>query len=85
MLWSFTGLGMLGISFVINVVAPGTVIDRYGGLAGWFILAVCGGKTLSILSRTPRQALLMALLLSLISASAIVDPLLSDAYAHVGY
>ncbi|MGA2626667.1 MAG: hypothetical protein ABSF63_06360 [Candidatus Bathyarchaeia archaeon] len=84
--WIYLGLGLLGLSFVANVVAPGADIDRYGGLAAWLILAVTGGRALSIVTKTRRQILLAIPILMLVFSSSMINPTISPQYGIVhGY
>lgn len=83
--WAYAGLSLLGFSFAVNVVAPQLVIDRYGGLAAWLILAIPSGRTLKALSKTSRQLLMLIPIMFLVSMSCIVNPSLSPQYAHAGY
>lgn len=84
--WIYSGLGLLGLSFVANLIAPGTNIDRYGGLTAWLILAVASGRALSLVTKTPRQALLAIPILMLVFSSSMIDPTISPQYGIVhGY
>jgi hypothetical protein len=78
--WIYAGLGLLGFSFALNVIAPSLVIDRYGGLFAWFILAIVGGQALHVLTKSSRQTLIALPILLLICTSGIVDPTLSPQY-----
>jgi hypothetical protein len=78
--WAFAGLGVLGMSFVANVLTPSLMIDRYVGLTAWLILCASGGKTLSILTRHPRQLRAFVPIILLVSLSAVVYPPLSPQY-----
>jgi hypothetical protein len=83
--WAYAGLGLLGLSFAVNLVAPSLVIDRYGGLAAWLVLATIGGKALTTLTRTSRQLLMLVPIVFLICLSGVLDPTLSPQYAYQGY
>lgn len=84
--WAYAGLGLLGLSFAVNLVAPSLVMDRYGGLTAWLILAMTGGKALRTLVRNSRQLLMLAPVILLVCVSAIVDPSLSPQYGfYQGY
>lgn len=78
--WVYTGLGLLGLSFVINVIAPRMAIDRYGGLTAWLILATTGGKALRTIAGTRRQLVALVPIILLVCSSAVVDPALSPQY-----
>jgi hypothetical protein len=78
--WAYAGLGLLGLSFAVNVVAPGLTMDRYAGLTGWFILAVVGGMVLSRLSRTSRGLLMLIPIIFLASLSGVLSPSVSPQY-----
>lgn len=80
--WAVAGLGLLGVSFIANVIAPRFFIDRYGGFIAWFLLAVCGGKTLSTMVRRSRQLLVLTPVLLLVCFSAVVNPSLSPQYGY---
>ena len=79
-IWSFAGLGLLGISFAVNVVAPGLTFDRYGGLAAWLLLAASGGVSLRSITRSSRVLILLLPIVFLVSLSAIVSPTLSPQF-----
>jgi hypothetical protein len=84
--WVYAGLGLLGLSFAVNLVAPSLVMDRYGGLTAWLILATTGGKALRTLARNSRQLLMLVPVILLVCLSAIVDPSLSPQYGfYQGY
>lgn len=83
--WAYAGLGLLGLSFATNVIAPTLTMDRYGGLCAWLILAVCGGKALSLLTRSRQQVFALTLILLLVSLSGVANPSLSPQYAHEGF
>jgi len=83
--WAYAGLGLLALSFVVNVIAPNLCMDRYGGLTAWLILAVPCGKALSALTRTSRQLLTLIPIILLVCVSAVVDPCLSPQYGNQGY
>jgi hypothetical protein len=78
--WVYAGLGLLGCSFVANVIAPQFPVDRYGGLAAWLILATTGGKTLRTIARTPHQLVALVPVMLLVCFSAVVDPALSPQF-----
>ena len=80
--WALLGLVILGLSFAINIAVPSADIDRYAGLAAWFILAVAGGKALRTITGTPRQLILLAPVLFLVCASSVVYPFLSPQYGY---
>jgi len=84
--WVYAGLGLLGLSFVVNVIAPELIIDRYGGLIAWLILATVGGRPLKSMARTRHQLVLLVPVILLVSLSAVVDPALSPQYGfYHGY
>lgn len=78
--WVYAGLGLLGLSFVANVIAPHMDIDRYGGLTAWLILATTGGRALRAIARTPRQLVALLPVMLLVCLSAVADPALSPQY-----
>ena len=83
--WAYAGLGLLGLSFAINLIAPDLVVDRYGGLAAWLVLAVAGGKALTALTRTSRQLIAVVPVILLVCLSCVVAPTVSPQYADAGY
>jgi len=83
--WAYAGLGLLALSFAVNVIAPNLAIDRYGGLTAWLILAVPGGKALSALTRNSRQLLVLMPIMLLVCLSGVVNPSLSPQYGYQGY
>lgn len=83
--WAYVGLGTLGLSFILNVIAPTLVADRYGGLIGWLLLAVAGGKPLAALSTNSRRLLLVAPIIFLVCFSSVANPLLSPQYGFVAH
>lgn len=83
--WAYAGLGLLGVSFAVNIITPQLTIDRYGGLTAWLILAVSGGKALNALTRTTRQLLVLVPIILLVSLSGVLNPSLSPQYGHQGY
>jgi hypothetical protein len=78
--WSLAGLSLLGLSYIGNVLSPDLSLDRYGGIPAWVILAVSGGKVLTILARTRRRLLILTLITVFVCFSAVIDPLLSPQY-----
>jgi len=78
--WALAGLGLLGLSFAINVLAPSLSGDRYVGLVAWPILAISGGRTLRSLTRSSRQLQLAVPLIFLVCLSAIVNPTFSPQF-----
>jgi len=83
--WLYAGLGVLGLSFAVNILAPTLDVDRYGGLTAWLILAVAGGKAVSTLTRNSRQMIMLTAIFLLVSSSAVIDPSLSPQYGYRGY
>ena len=84
--WVYAGLGLLGGSFVVNVIAPRLIIERYVGLAAWLILATTGGKALKTIAGTRRQLVALVPVMLLVCLSAIVDPALSPQHGFAqGY
>ena len=81
-IWIFAGLGLLGISFIANLVVPNLDLDRYLGLPAWLILAVSCGYTLRGLIRSSRHLLVLLPLILLVSFSAVVYPLLSPQFGY---
>ena len=80
--WALIGLTILGLSFIVNIVAPTTVADRYLGLVAWFILALAGGSTIHVLTRARSQLILVVPLIILVGLSAVVNPYLSPQYGY---
>ena len=78
--WVYAGLGLLGLSFVANVIAPQFPIERYGGLAAWLILAMTGGTALRTVARTRRQLVVLVPLMLIVCLSAVVNPALSPQF-----
>ncbi|MGA8856925.1 MAG: hypothetical protein WB643_07145 [Candidatus Bathyarchaeia archaeon] len=83
--WTYVGLGTLGLSYILNVLAPNLVADRYGGAAGWLVLAVAAGKPLATLTRNPRRLLLITPIIFLVCFSAVANPLLSPQYGYLAH
>jgi hypothetical protein len=81
--WAISGLALLGLSFAVNLVAPDLDSARYGGLIAWITLAVGGGTTMKSLTRTSRQLLILAPLISLVCLSAVISPTLSPQFGFV--
>lgn len=79
--WVVAGAGLLGLSFLANLVAPEVYLDRYAGLAAWLILAVTGGHTLRGVITSSRKLLLLLPLFLLISYSAVLHPQMSPQFA----
>ncbi len=79
-LWVVAGAGLLGLSFIANVIAPNIYLDRYTGLAGWLILAATGGHTLRGLTKSSRRLGLLLPLILLVSFSAVVYPAMSPQF-----
>ena len=80
--WVFAGAGLLGLSFLANIVAPNLYLDRYVGLVGWLILAVTGGHTLRGIITGSRRMFLLVPLILLISFSAVIYPPMSPQYGY---
>jgi hypothetical protein len=80
--WAYAGLGLLGLSFAVNVVAPSLTMDRYVGLMAWVILAVIGGRALSRISGTFRKVLILAPIIFLVVLSSILNPYVSPQYGY---
>jgi hypothetical protein len=83
--WAYAGLGLLGLSFVVSLVAPSLSMDRYGGLIAWLLLAVSGGKALSHLARTYRQLFILLPIIMLVCLSMMTDPATSPQSANQYY
>jgi len=83
--WAYVGLATLGFSFILNIIAPTLVADRYGGLIGWLLLAVAGGKPLAALTTNHRRLLLVAPIIFLVCFSSVANPLLSPQYGYFAH
>lgn len=83
--WAYVGLGTLGLSFSLSVLRPDLLIDRYGGVAGWLILAVAAGKPLAALTGNSRRLLFITPIIFLVCFSAVVNPLLSPQYGYLAH
>lgn len=82
--WAYAGLGLLGISFIANVISPDLIADRYVGVPAWIFLAVGGGLFLSTLTRSSRRVLMVLPIIFLACSSAVADPGLSPQYGFGG-
>lgn len=78
--FEYAGLSLLGISFILNFLAPSFGYDRYVSVVAWLLLAVAGGRTLTSLTRTKRRLLLIAPIIFLVCLSAVVTPTTSPQY-----
>jgi hypothetical protein len=76
--FSIAGISLLGLSFVVNVVAPSQGVDRYLGLGAWIDLAIVSGSSFSQgVTNIPTKWVLFIPLVFVVSLSAFLTPSLS--------